>query len=75
MAHMLSERFLAELIHNDVQCMNQWQQDVYNGLYSFTQMYYWVQHRDLQRAAHHAGIVNECMGAMREYVESLRLCG
>jgi hypothetical protein len=75
MAYMLGERFLAELIQKDIQCMNQWQQDVHNGLYSFVAMHEWVQHGDLEQAAHHADIVDGCVDAMREYVEGLRLCG
>ncbi len=75
MAYMLSERFLSELLNEGVGKMNQWQQDVRNGLFSFVQMHYWVQQGDLARAAHHADIVDECMDAMREYVEGIQLCG
>ena len=73
MAYMLAENFLKQLIPNYVRCMNQWQMDVYNGLYSFVVMHEWVQSGDLARAAHHADIVDECVDAMREYVEGLRL--
>jgi hypothetical protein len=45
MVHVLSKRFLAELIQKNIQCINQRQQDVDNGLYSFVAMHEWVQRR------------------------------
>jgi hypothetical protein len=42
MVYVLGKRFLAELIQKDIQCINQWQQDVDNGLYSFVAMHEWL---------------------------------
>ncbi len=70
-AYMLKERFSAELKHKGVRYLNQWQQNIYNGLYSFVAMHEWVQYGDLERAAHHANIVDESLPAIKEYMESL----
>lgn len=70
-AHMLRRRFSAELRHEGIRYLNQWQQDVYNGLDSFVAMHEWVQYGDLERAAHHADIVDESLPAIKKYMESL----